>query len=380
MMSFDFGAPSQVIFRAGSVRELPSILGLLKRKRALIVTDPGLMETGLVAHVQNSIDSSPTTRAFLFSKVKPNAPESVVYEAAEFGRDAEADIVIGLGGGSSMDAAKLIAYLLKYPAGSEANYGIEQGMDRLPLILIPTTSGTGSEVNSISLSQTNSGELRRIVSRKLFADIALLDTELTLLLPRHVTAAAGVDAIARAIEIYVSRSRKNLLTDMLAAKALRLLADNLPKVLHEPENLSAREGMLMGSMLAGMSSSNMPVTVMHAITCPLTTKYLIPSGVSTAVVLIPLLEHYANLASKEYSELATIVGGSARTAEKFIELMKKLLVDANLPVRLRDVGASKGDIQTLARDAMTLLDGNEFQMTLEDVVRLYEQAYSGALV
>lgn len=200
-------------------------------------------------------------------------------------RGAAVDAVLGLGGGSALDTAKLVAYLLRSPAPLESLYGIGLARGpRLPLVPAPTTPGTGSEVTPIAIVTTAGDEKKGVVSRRLLPDVALLDPALTLGLPQAVTAATGIDAMVHAIEAFTSRPLKNPLSDVLAKQALALLAANLPRVLRDGQDKAARGAMLLGSCLAGMAFANAPVAAVHALAYPQGGRYHLPHGLSNALM------------------------------------------------------------------------------------------------
>lgn len=311
-------------------------------------------------------------------------PENVVLRCVEFARSAEADVVVGLGGGSSMDIAKLAAVLTVSRQSLAQMYGIGnvQGA-RLPLVQIPTTAGTGSEVTNISIVSVDETTKMGIVARQLYADKVILDAELTVGLPRSHTAATGIDAMVHAIEAYTSKHKKNAISDALAREALRLLVSNLIPACENGEDRRAREAMLLGATLAGQAFANAPVAAVHALAYPLGGHFHIPHGLSNALMLAPVLRFNAEAAASHYSELADVVGAggkgdaTARTAA-FIAFLEDLMDRSGAPRRLRDVGVTHSSLPTLAADAMKqqrLLLNNPVVVTESDALRLYEQAY-----
>ncbi|MEH6788818.1 MAG: iron-containing alcohol dehydrogenase [Paracoccus sp. (in: a-proteobacteria)] len=247
-------------------------------RRALLVTDAGLVKAGLIAPIVANLNDV-GFEVTVFDKVVPDPPESVVQGCVEEARQAGADIVIGLGGGSSLDIAKLAAVLLASDQPLADMYGIGkvQG-SRLPLVLVPTTAGTGSEVTNISIITTGETTKMGVVAPQLYAGFVLLDAELTVGLPQLHTAATGIDAMVHALEAYTSQHKKNPLSDAFAREALRLLGRHLVTACHEPTNREAREGMLLGATLAGQAFSNSPVAAVHALAYPLGGHYHVPHG------------------------------------------------------------------------------------------------------
>ena len=229
---FAFSTVPQLISEPGSSAHIGKHVAARfpRARRALIVTDPGFLRTGLVEASCASLEQSGMTVA-LFSDVVADPPEAVVLKAVAFARAHGTDVVIGLGGGSSMDVAKLIAVLAGSDQPIAEAYGIGNVKgERLPLVQVPTTAGTGSEVTNIAIITTGRTSKMGVVAPQLYADIALLDAGLTLGLPPAVTAATGIDAMVHAIEAFTSRHKKNPVSDMLARQALTLLWQNLATV------------------------------------------------------------------------------------------------------------------------------------------------------
>jgi alcohol dehydrogenase len=308
-----------------------------------------------------------------------------LYGCVEEARQVAADIVIGLGGGSSLDIAKLAAVLLSSAQPLAEMYGIGKVQGgRVPLVLVPTTAGTGSEVTNISIITTGETTKMGVVSPQLYADFVLLDAELTVGLPQVHTAASGIDAMVHAIEAYTSKHKKNPLSDALAREALRLLGSSLIAACKEPTNRDAREGMLLGAMLAGQAFSNSPVAAVHALAYPLGGHYHITHGLSNALMLGPVLRYNAQAAAPLYAELADVLGvkGSGDTAsrsEDFVTHIQVLMDKSGAPRRLRDVGVTDNSLAMLATDAIKnqgrLLVNNPVEVREEDALALYREAF-----
>ncbi|MEI6116056.1 MAG: iron-containing alcohol dehydrogenase, partial [Burkholderiales bacterium] len=258
-MNFEFQSPRSTLVARGASGRVGELAGRLGCKTVLIVTDQGVRRAGLLAAAERSLQEAGV--AFeIYDEVQADPAESVIHAAVDAARACGAQGVIGLGGGSSLDVAKLVALLLPGHQRLDQVYGVGLAVGpRLPLILVPTTAGTGSEVTPISIVTTGEGEKKGVVSPVIIPDWAVLDAELTLGLPAPVTAATGVDAMVHAIEAYTSKRLKNLVSDCLAREALRLLAGNIHEACRNGTNVQARENMLLGAMLAGMSFTNAPV-------------------------------------------------------------------------------------------------------------------------
>ena len=380
----DFATTPRILLSAGALGGLAAIFAEKGARSVFIVTDAGLIRAGIVDPVVAGLRDAGLS-ATVFDRVEPDPPEHLVLAAVALAEEAGADAVLGLGGGSAMDTAKLVAYLRRSPCELESIYGVGLANDeRLPLVLAPTTAGTGSEVTPISIVTTPSEEKKGVVSRRLLPDVALLDPNTTLGLPPAVTAATGIDAMVHAIEAYTSRLRKNPISDILARQALSLLTGNLGNVLKSPGDIDARQGMLLGSCLAGMAFANAPVAAVHALAYPLGGRYHVPHGLSNALMMLPILRFNLSAAAGLYAELADVVGiapgGTVNArAEAFLERIATLVQGCEgVPKRLRDVGVTEDRLDLLASDAMRqtrLLVNNPVDVTLADARRLYAEAF-----
>jgi len=307
MTNFLYSAVSDVLVGPGTSSQLGDLAATMGIKRALIVTDPGIIKFGLLDAAVTNLKAN-NIELSIYSDVIADPPESVVMDAVSSAQAFGCDGVIGFGGGSSMDVAKLLAVLIKGEQQLAEIYGVDQiSGGRLPLIQVPTTAGTGSEATMVSIITTGETTKAGVVSRTLLADKIILDAKLTLGLPAAVTAATGIDAMVHAIEAYTSVRLKNPLSDMLAREALRLMAGNISTAVKQGDNLQAREAMLLGAMLAGQAFANAPVAAVHALAYPLGGNYHIPHGLSNSLVLPHVLRFNASAAAELYAELAPII-------------------------------------------------------------------------
>ena len=260
MNQFQFQTVPNIISGLGSIQQLRGILTARPYQHLLLVTDAGMLKHQLHLPILEILEDLSLTYS-IYSEVEADPGEQVVLNAVDYAKEQKVDIVLGFGGGSSMDVAKIIA-ILSHPAQQQHLsdlYGMNHAQaPRLPLILVPTTAGTGSEVTPISIVTTGETTKTGIVAPVLFADVAILDATFTENLPRHISAATGIDAMVHAIEAYTSKIKKNPYADMLAKQALKLLNQNLSLVLEDGRNLEARQNMLVGSMLAGASLCQCP--------------------------------------------------------------------------------------------------------------------------
>jgi alcohol dehydrogenase class IV len=387
MQGFEFNTVARIVSGAGRALELASECHRLGVQRPLLVTDPGLVKIGLVKPVLDALAAADLP-ALVFDQVREDPPEATVMAATELAREGGVDGVIAVGGGSSMDVAKVVAVLLGGSQALAEIYGVAQITgSRLPLILVPTTAGTGSEVTPVAVITTGETTKAGVSSPVLLPDVAVLDAALTLGLPPAVTAMTGVDAIVHAIEAYTSRHKKNPLSDNLAINALQLLVRNLRTAVREGGNLTARENMLLGACLAGQAFANAPVAAVHALAYPLGGHYHFPHGLCNSLVLPAVLQFNAPVAQELYGELAEIVvgapvaGSTAAKTAALIEALRKLIDDVALPGTLQQAGVRESDLEMLASDAMLqqrLLVNNPRDVSYEDALAIYKAAYGVA--
>jgi len=381
MLKMVFQTTPSMIIERGAASRLATQVRAMGCQSVLLVTDAGVIAArlldGLLAGLQGD-----GIAVSVFSDVQPDPPESVILAAVAAAIVCGADCVVGLGGGSSLDAAKLAALLARSGESLQQVYGINQAKGpRLPLILVPTTAGTGSEVTSVSVVTTGSGEKNVVYSPMLFPDFAVLDAELTLGLPAHVTAATGIDAMVHAIEAYTSKHLKNPISDCLAREALRLLSGSLFQACQNGSNLQARENMLLGACLAGMAFANAPVAAVHALAYPLGARFHVPHGLSNALVLGPVMRFNLEAVAPLYAQLADIVvpgfkGSDQDKASALADYLGGLAGELGLPTRLRDLGIAESDIEPLVVDAMRqtrLLGNNPRALEAADVRAIYRE-------
>lgn len=386
MQRFQFQTVPNIIAGLGTIGELHQILQKGKYVRVLLVTDQGMIAQNLHEEVLYIINEAGLDYA-IYADVQADPPEHIIADAISFARQEQIDVVIGFGGGSSLDVAKIIA-VLSHPQQTQCLnelYGIDQVEGpRLPLILIPTTAGTGSEVTPISIVTTGETTKTGIVSPLLFADIAIQDASFTRGLPKHITAATGIDAMVHAIEAYTSKIKKNPYSDMLAKQALKLLNNNLTRVLEDGDDLEARQNMLVGSMLAGQAFANAPVGAVHALAYPLGGHFHLSHGHSNAIVLAEVLKFNAPAAKQKYAELMTWLDPHSKgchdgLTDLFIDHFNNHLQRSGLPLKLAQLDIPEHILMILAEDAMKqtrLLQNNPRDMTVEDALQIYQAIYS----
>lgn len=384
MSQFAFETAPRIICEQGGAGRLGEIARSAGISRLFLVTDSGLIKAKLIDGAVASLTAAGVD-VTVFSDVLADPPELSVQAAVDAARAAGADGVVGFGGGSSLDTAKLVALLVRTPQALPDIYGIGLARGpRLPLIQVPTTAGTGSEVTPISILTTPSHEKKGVVSPLLYPDVALLDSRLTLGLPPAVTAMTGVDAMVHAIESFTTRLKKNPLSDALAIKALQLLYANLLAAVNDGQDATVRENMLLGSLFAGMAFANAPVAAVHALAYPLGGHYHLPHGLSNSLVLGPVLEFnlqtaaalYAELGRAILPELASATDQAAATA--FVAAIRARVAAMPYAQTLRESGVKEVDLPMLARDVMNiqrLLVNNPRDLLYDDALAIYQAAF-----
>jgi alcohol dehydrogenase class IV len=381
-MQFDFHSTRSILVQRGGSVQLAKMTRDQGARKVLIVTDPGVLAAGLLEKALPQFKKL-NIPVHIFSDVRADPPVEVIKAAVQVAQENQIDCVVGFGGGSSMDVAKLVALLSLGNEQLADIYGIGNVKGpRLPLILVPTTAGTGSEATKSSVVTVSEREKKGVLSPYLLPDVALLDAELTLGLPAHVTAATGIDAMVHAIEAFTTRHLKNPMADCLAKEALRLLSNNLHRAVMAGGDIEARENMLLGACLGGMAFTNAPVAGVHALAYPIGARFHVPHGLSNSLVLAPVMRFNLGVAHAMYAELGQIIkpglrGSTMDQSAQLVDYLAAFAGELGLPTRLRDVGITDADIDQLATDAMLqtrLLMNSPREITFDDAVSLYREA------
>lgn len=385
MSGFIFNTTPSIVFEAGAATRLAHHARRLG-PRLLFVTDPGLRRLGLCDPALATLEAAGIALT-IYDTVEADPSLETLNATVAAGRAGNVTGVIGFGGGSSLDVAKLAALLLGSAEELDGAWGVGNAKGpRLPLLLVPTTAGTGSEVTPVSIITVGAEEKRGVSSPVILPDIAVLDPLLTLGLPPAITAATGVDAMVHAIEAYASASpNNNPLSRMLARQALQLIGANIEKAVFDGRNIEARGAMLLGSMLAGQAFANSPVAAVHALAYPVGSLFHVPHGLSNALMLPHVLRFnapdaaavYAEIAADAFPMLAAEDSVQSRCAG-FIEQLTLLAARIGLQPRLRDVGIGEDALPRLASDAMKqqrLLVNNPRAVTEGDALSIYRAAW-----
>lgn len=373
-----------------SLDHLVSEVERLNASNILIVTDPFLEELGMTNKIIEPLQAQ-GWKTSVYTEVVPEPPLEVGEKLVAFTREHKFDLVIGLGGGSALDLAKLAGVLATHE-GKVADYLNLTGSRTLthkgiPKILIPTTSGTGSEVTNISVLSLESS--KDVVTHDyLLPDVAIVDPALTTSLPAKVTAATGIDALTHAIEAYVSKNA-NPVTDALALQAIRLISGSIRTAVADGENKEARTDMSYGSYLAGLSFFNAGVAGVHALAYPLGGQFHISHGESNAVLLPYVMGYIRQSCEKRMKDILEAMGFSSNQLSqeeaslKCIEELKKLVADVGIPLSLKEFGIQEDALDSLADDGIKqkrILARSPMPLEREDIFTIYQAAYKGEVV
>jgi alcohol dehydrogenase class IV len=374
----------RLIFGNGSLAELPAAVKRLGGLKVLIVTDPGLVKAGLLARVAEVLSAAGIVHT-TYDRVEPDPRMGVVDDCLKFARGARADVLVGLGGGSSLDVTKVVAILLAHNCEIADLIGIDKiSQAGKPTILIPTTAGTGSEVTPIAVLSDEKEHLKKgIVSEHLYPRIALVDPTLAAGLPPHITAFTGMDALTHVIEAYTSKFAQPMV-DMFALEAIRLIGSNLRRAVSSGHDVQARYSMALASLYGGLCLGPVNTAAVHALAYPLGGTYNVPHGVANALLLPYVMEF--NLISDlgKFARIAealgeNLTGLSARdAADRAVIAVSCLSSDIGIVSRMRDLNIPENALDEMSAAAMKvtrLLNNNPRTVTLKDVRAIYGKAF-----
>lgn len=375
-----FQTTPRIVMGPGSADSVAAEVKRLGANKIMIITDPGLVKTGIVDRFEGLLKKAGFSLG-RFDAVEPDPRYEVASQAAEFAKSSGADLILGIGGGSSLDIAKVAAILVTNAQPIGSLFGIDLvEAPGLPLILVPTTAGTGSEVTPIAILSDHQEKLKKgIVSPHLFPALAILDPELTLGLPPSVTASTGMDALIHAVEAYTSKNATPL-TDLLAVQAMKLLFENIRTAYANGSDLQARSNMLEGSMLAGMAFANAGVTAVHAFAYPIGAEFHIPHGVANSIMLAAVMEFNMLGNLRKFAQMAELFGedtiglSERKSAQLAVDALRTLAADLRVPSHLSEFGVKEEDIPSLAEGVMKvtrLLANNPRELGHQDAVDIY---------
>lgn len=382
---FDFHQRTRLIFGRGSFEKLGQLARELSGHRVLLVTDPGLRKVGHCERAKGILESA-GCQTFVFDRVSENPTTEDVDHCVAFAKSASVDLIVGLGGGSSIDCAKGANFLLTNGGKMQDYRGVGKAtLPMLPMIAVPTTSGTGSEAQSFAVIADAVTHVKMACGdTKAACRVALLDPELTVTMPRSVTAATGIDAMTHAIESYVT-TKRSAVSQMFARQAWSLLAEAFPLVLNDPSNVDARGRMQLGAFLAGAAIENSMLGAAHASANPLTAQFGTIHGVAVGLMLPHVVQWNSVAVGSMYRELVIAAGwgdspvsadnASTVLAEKFTEFLRM----AEMPVSLTEIVDREIDstmIGELAAEAVQQWTGtfNPRKMELAAFMELYRNA------
>ncbi len=387
MNIFNFNTTPTLIFGNGvSSTACDKILEKLGQN-ILIITDSSLTNIGLNKKIIDEL--SQFSKLKVFDEIESDPSKQTLIKAFNVAKNFKPTGVLGFGGGSSMDIAKLVSLLMGTKQDIDNIWGVGNAKGpRLPLVLVPTTAGTGSEVTPISIITLEDNEKKGVSTPIILPDLAVLDPELTLNLPSDITAATGVDAMVHAIEAYTSvNQNNNPISKLLAIESLKLLGSSIETAVFDGQNIEARKNMLLGSMMAGQAFANSPVSAVHALAYPLGGIFHVSHGLSNSLVLPHVLRFNSinTEACDKYAFLAPLIfkdindkRNTQLICNDFIERLENLSSILNLPSKLRDLNIPKDACAKMAKESMKqtrLLVNNPREVTEEDAFNIYNAAW-----
>lgn len=356
MQPFDFQSSIRVVYGENTLNQLGNLSKVLGGERVLIVTDAGIVAAGLVERARQLLQHA-AIDAFVFDGVETNPTTRHVEDGLQFAREiAPIDLIIGLGGGSAMDCAKGINFLLTNGGKMEDYWGVDKAAKpMLPSIGIPTTAGTGSEAQSFALIAQEEGHRKMACGdKKARFKTVILDPVLIRSVPQEIKATAGMDALAHAVESFVC-TRSNAVSELFSREAWRLLSGNFEKMLKEPENLRAASRMLLGAHFAGMAVENAMLGAAHACANPLTARFGISHGMAVGLMLPSVVRFNSQVVEGRYQKLMQTLNvyqtAASRSAEQLAEKLVDLMRKCNWPLQLSELHIAETDLPALAEEA-----------------------------
>ena len=383
---FEFKLPTRILFGVNVVDSLGEEVKALEIQRLMLVTDKGVVTAGLLEHVARKLDASAVDYT-VFASVEANPTTTTVHKGAEIFRKDNCDGLLAVGGGSPMDAAKAIGVQATHE-GDINDYSRRVGKPvqdiTPPLIAIPTTAGTGSEVTWVSVLVDPGDKVKIVVpSPYIAARVAVVDPSLTVSLPPYITATTGMDALTHAIEAYVS-TKSTPITDSLALTAIRLISANLRQAVGNGENMAARANMLLASTQAGMSFANASVALVHAMAHALGGFFDIAHGVANAIMLPLVMSHSLIGNPAKYADIAAAMGenveglNAMQAAREAVFAVESLAADIGIPQDLKELGADPARIGDLAEETLNQAGAYPFnprKVDKQEVMQLFELAF-----
>lgn len=382
-----FDAPSAILHGGGCRRQLPGLVRELGGSRVLLVTDPGVIALGWIDEIRAGLEEAGLAVA-VFDQVQPDPTDENVAAGTAALLAFRADAVVAIGGGSPIDTAKVIAVRPANPQPLSEFMGLHKIRHAgLPLIAMPTTAGTGSEATKVAVITDTARQVKMMMlSAPLLPRAAVVDFELTLSMPRALTAAVGVDTLTHGIEAYVSR-KANALSDPLALQCIGLCARHLPVAWREADNRAAREGMMLAATLGGMAFSNSSVALVHGMSRPIGALFHVPHGLSNAVLLPTVTRYSVGAAPARYAAIARVVGcagpdtGEPQAGAALVDWLEELNRRLELPrlsqCRGLEIRAFEASLAKMATDALASGSpgNNPATPSVEEIIQLYRDAW-----
>lgn len=382
-----FQSPTKVIFGIGASEEVGEEAKKLGGEKALLVTSPTPVKLGLAGKAKNLLEKE-KFKVEVFDKVESEPTLELANTISNIVREKEYDIIVGVGGGSALDLAKVASIMATNPGDVKNYLGIGKvGKPGLPKILIPTTAGTGSEVTQGAvLTSKETFEKVGIISKHVWADVALVDPLMSMSMPPRLTAITGIDALSHAVEAYMSKNRSEI-SDALALQAILLIVKNLPIAFNEGKNLQARYNMALAALLGGIvvDPVNAGACAGHAAAYAFAAKYKVPHGVSVGITLSYVMECNVSVCLEEFKNIAQTFGEKVdalplpQAAEKAVINVRKLVGETlGLPTRLRDVGVPSDAIESLAENMLRntrLMNANPKEISKEEAIELFRKMW-----
>ena len=372
-MKFNYNLPVNLLFGRGRINEVGNEVAKYGKK-ALIVTGRGsTKKSGLLDKTVNLLKEA-NVECEIFDKVEQNPLTTTIYEGVDVIKETECDVVLGLGGGSIMDAAKSIAFSAKNPGDiSEYIFGIKEGSEALPIILVPTTCGTGSEGNSFSvLTNPETKDKKSLRTNSIIAKASIIDLELMVTMPKSILASVGFDALAHNMEAYVSKIGQPL-TDMKSIYGIKLVAENLTKVYNDPNDLDAWEKVTLASTLGGMVIGVAGVTAPHGMEHPASGLYDIVHGKGLAALTPVIVEKSWESDVEKYNDISKLLGGT--DAKDCADAIRSFLEKIDLKVTLGDFGIKEKDVEWMTENCMKVskpsIVNHPREFTIEEIKEIY---------
>jgi alcohol dehydrogenase len=359
---FDYDSRTRVIFGQGAVNRLGELAREIGGRRVLLVTDKGLKQAGHERPATRSLEAAGLAVA-VFDDVTPNPTTDDVDRALEVARREQIDLLVGLGGGSSLDCAKGVNFIFTNGGRMEDYRGLGRAkLPFLPMIAVPTTAGTGSEAQSFALIADAKTHMKMACGdKKAACRIAILDPDLTVSMPASVTAATGIDALSHALETFVSKPR-NAISNLFSRNAWRLLSQGFRSVLRDPGDVNARAAMLLGAHLAGGAIENSMLGATHALANPLSAHFNLTHGLAIGVMLPHVIRYNSEVVGSLYGEFAADAGLCAvndpSAAESLARFVASLVAEADCPTNLTVAGADLALVDVLAQEAVSQWTAN----------------------